>query len=464
MARFSGAAVAAFEDEIDDKIDLSLKGDILLLQKVTVITTPYGRSDGSVQLQVHALDYVTTRRKAIGDPRPIQQARVLQDLLDEFLKALEKPSSGDGCLPLQDMPSSPPPLLSSANHHLDKRPHKHADSDGNRTSQRPVSIDRDETPLSQRPARSSPPATAQPELHLQTQLDRQSQTQHSHLDSLVYRVDKRKRPVALEDDGLEIEPGLNLSGPQAAGFKEPRTGLSEPAQSTVHQPSLLGLINKTMIPAVQELSENEDLPRRVRAENDITVQLGTEDASLAADFLPNAEGGDVPSFRSTGRTKQKRIPEDQQALLDKRISWIPSLPGSTFPSPNVAIEILTKWNTAQTGATKRTHSNASSPIRFHSDSPVHRKASNEHLDSEGSTSTPGPVSESDQELDSSQWPPTSPMGDSLPPDSSAQRPPTQSPARSGSLDMAIPRSLGDPCEANRQLRQNHLRPEQRKAW
>ena len=40
---------------------------------------------------------------------------------------------------------------------------------------------------------------------------------------------------------------------------------------------------------------------------------------------------------------RRSIPQAQKRLLDKRESWFPSLPGQTFPAPNVPIDLLRAW-------------------------------------------------------------------------------------------------------------------------
>ena len=54
---------------------------------------------------------------------------------------------------------------------------------------------------------------------------------------------------------------------------------------------------------------------------------------------------DTPPAKTSQRDyARRRIPRDQQTLLDEASSWLPALPGKTFPQPNVPIELLKRWN------------------------------------------------------------------------------------------------------------------------
>jgi hypothetical protein len=44
------------------------------------------------------------------------------------------------------------------------------------------------------------------------------------------------------------------------------------------------------------------------------------------------------------RYRRRRIPAAQKSLLEQQCAWCPSLPGKSFPHPNVPVELLTRWN------------------------------------------------------------------------------------------------------------------------
>ncbi|RMY38927.1 hypothetical protein D0864_16387, partial [Hortaea werneckii] len=135
---------------------------------------------------------------------------------------------------------------------------------------------------------------------------------------------------------------------------------------------------------------------------------------------------------------RRRIPPQQQSLLDRRESWYPSVPGQVFPVPNVPIELLKAWDLAA----RDTHAQSKEASRGRDLEKVGRVASTvERNDHDGASSASShdrdgedldisSSSSSGEELGESQWPasqPTStkdmsssPKRSNLPPDSTGE--------------------------------------------
>lgn len=142
----------------------------------------------------------------------------------------------------------------------------------------------------------------------------------------------------------------------------------------------------------------------------------------------NIEAGSVQRYEHFLRDGRKRIPRNQQKLLDDSSSWFPSLPGKRFPIPNVPIELLAKWNEEQEKAAQAKP--ASSPSK-------HVGAEDESdIATDDGTDSP---SESEEEL---HWEPTQspPRAGGTPPESSPPRPQLRG-TQTSDLDISPPRAL-----------------------
>ena len=72
-AKLSDNAVQTLEDELEEKLSLEMKGDVVSLFAVKVASTPYGPTEGHVQLEIDELQYQYHLRKTIGNPTPTEQ-------------------------------------------------------------------------------------------------------------------------------------------------------------------------------------------------------------------------------------------------------------------------------------------------------------------------------------------------------------------------------------------------------
>ncbi|KAK4547145.1 hypothetical protein LTR36_001366 [Oleoguttula mirabilis] len=81
-ATLSEDAVAVLEDELEEKLSPDMKGDILSLAAVTLVSTPYGPADGHVQLYIDDWQYQYHLRKSVGDPKPIEKQQQVGHLLE----------------------------------------------------------------------------------------------------------------------------------------------------------------------------------------------------------------------------------------------------------------------------------------------------------------------------------------------------------------------------------------------
>lgn len=121
---------------------------------------------------------------------------------------------------------------------------------------------------------------------------------------------------------------------------------------------------------------------------------------------------------------RRKVPANQQLLLNENSSWLPSLPGCHFPRPNVPIELLTKWNSApspsqrSTAAFNESASHSRDEHSLRASSSTSRRTSREQGKISPSSSSRS-TDDSDEPVDESDWPLSQPQArPDLPPDSS----------------------------------------------
>ncbi|KAM3419222.1 hypothetical protein BST61_g5163 [Cercospora zeina] len=340
-ARFSDEAVATFEEESGSPVTTEVSGDILRLEKFTVVSTPFGPPDGFVQLYVGDIEYHTLRRKILGVPHPVEDLYVIRTLI-ESTKSLRMPG-----------PTSQDVLEHAQK---DPRPRKAPSIVSNRST-------------------------------AQTQPTTPTTKANRKLTS-----GKRKSPSpTLDKDGFELQSGVNLHGPVQAATHDMNgssTGPAinpnlmkllppkEPAPSTVTTVKSAPQTQLTTAYTLKQALARDSPSRKVKntgisehrqrpmspagvLESPLRPGSGQESA-LQRDAPTNHSTTDAPSpngmpplpsqrnGKAAGTSPfvyaRRKIPNDQRKLLDNPASWVPSLPGRQFPAPNVPMTLLLKWN------------------------------------------------------------------------------------------------------------------------
>ena len=310
--------------------------------------------------------------------------------------------------------------------------------------------DNDRTPKSQA-FRSSPPVEVQQSPNTQA--------------AIATQVPTRRRPKGptLGVDGFEVQAGANLDRPvQMSGTSEryvasPLTNNRiSPANGTSALLSLLkqqnpepirqlpGPMRPPLSPASRQRKRRRDLveldhqpPSQIRQIPQSATEPAPEPAAKSAaepaSIVTHDPGAVVappsaqPMSMSHGRKSsekvsrnysQRRIPRDQQKLLDRPSSWLPSLPGQQFPQPNVPIELLKRWNAQAVSQAQNKPKPDSPRVAAKSSAEEAQPGADQHpieLSSDSSTTS----SSEDEEIPRSQWPDDSPVQKKpeLPPDS-----------------------------------------------
>ncbi|KAK5126572.1 hypothetical protein LTR85_009506 [Meristemomyces frigidus] len=444
-AALSADAVAVLEDELEEKLSLEMKGDVLSLTGVTIVSQPFGFSISHVQLFVDEWQYQYHLRKAVGDPKPIEEQQQIGQLIQsiERIRTQIHVEEDAG----EDAPSGPL-----------QQDHRAAIRAAQQVSGGREDGDaRAHSQGSSRPGSSmSPRGLLQSQARIATQLPPR----------------KKARIASLAEEGFEVEAGVNLSRPSgpnlsSAQQRGPAAKSARPVTVYSNLLNLLGVNAQAQAsPGAQPVSVDSDLPAEVTVEQEPSETASQAENELGRSAPPHTQRQDdrQPRSSATKRTfyARRRIPHQQQRLFEKeqKQAWFPSLPGHQFPTPNVPIELLQYWNTAPSQVQEV------SPQQPADGTPVASNAQQSSPGSDVDNSTDKSDSSSDEEVPQSQWPPTPtpPKRDMLPPDStvgsapnwtqgdSPHKPLLRSPAKPPSLlpDSSHRSSSGTPRFANTQ--------------
>lgn len=403
-AILSASVVRTLEAEIDEEITLESKNDVFTVREVTVTTTSFGLAERFIQLEIDDIDYQYLLRKAVGQPVPVAQKEPIVGLIKIIsdLRAQEYRVESD-----HQRPSPGSPSLGSG-------------LDASRRSDHNL----DDTPKSQNSQNFQrlPPQYSSPIAAIGSQ-----STQHPIATQVPVR--RKRKAAALAEDGFETVDGVNMDLP--TGLRVDSTKYKSPS-STEKQPNngskatlieLLGKHKSGQLQQAAQKSRNASEPaiepaheverpiepsppapggRGIATESQIIAQREIE---RNASNSPRAKTKVPPIDYS-----RRKIPRDQQKLLDQASSWLPSLPGQQFPHPNVPIELLRRWNAQAASVLNRSISSDTSaqPPRNDEFAEISRSAS---VSSDEESSE-------DEEFSASQWPasPSQPKA-ALPPDS-----------------------------------------------
>lgn len=477
-AKLSTHAVGVIEEELEEPLSLEAKGDVLSLLALKVVSTPYGPADGHVQLEVDDLQYQYHLRKTVGNPQPIQQQDAVASLVERVRETRLRQYAGE----------------ESDGAGEEQYPAQEASSD----AVMGATLQNDQT--GKQPRAASPTSSgAQSQL---TGASSAPQTQARIATQVKTSAKNTRKGPSLAKEGYELADGLNLAQPLGrslgpAHIDEPgnvvRSG--EPSTKAAALLNLLGGPVKAS-PKVAPEPEIVEVNRSVETrETEPQNHRGSQSSLPAeADAEPDSERS-IKRRRIVGEDAdvriayaRRKIPAQQQRLLEKKESWFPALPGRQFPTPNVPIELLQAWTsvseTSKSNAAGATVGDQDSAAKVQPNDHDENDAlimDDHHTHQEGHTNaqpekailiSSEDESTSDDELSRSQWPASQPSlpratspqpkGSSLPPDStlgSVQGPspvaglhsaPLDSPNKPMGTQSSAASGLGTPQDASTQ--------------
>ncbi|KAK3627988.1 hypothetical protein LTR56_007917 [Elasticomyces elasticus] len=352
-ATLSEDARTLLEKELEEGLSEDTTGDVVSITSLTVISTPYGDAEGLVQLSIEELQYHFLLRKKLSNSRAIEETPEVKKLLDEVRRL---------------------------------RTAQYDDEDGTDVpATQSSAVSNDVVAGTKRKVVASPAPV------------------------------RRKRPApSLSKEGYEVEQGVNLARP-AAPLQEDRTNNAshqKPAAIGGKGAALLSLLGGPRAAPAELARSDVDIPKVARPARE---QGGAEASAQVTEGTPKILPHQATPRQSTrvpyGR---RRIPENQQRLLDSKDSWFPPLPGRRFPAPNVPMELLTIWNAqaSQPPPSETTEATQAGAEEASKNKVILISSSDE------SSEVSSEESSEAEEISPSQWPASQPAkGEMLPPDS-----------------------------------------------
>ncbi|KAI7281163.1 hypothetical protein KC345_g4286 [Hortaea werneckii] len=438
-AKLSNTAVSVIEDELEEPLSTDMKGDVISITSINVVSTPYGPADGCLQLEVEKLQYLYHLRKTVGTPDAIGQRRNVSTLL-EVISAIRAQQYTDGSptdAPFQRPHSREKSIVPRSQavaepaHYDTGAPEAQLDEGGSQ----PESL-----------ANSSAKTQTSPEIH-------SLKTQQAFATQAKAPLKKARKGPSLGKEGYEMAGGVNLAKPLGLALGIDKNTTPSPPRSiraessTTNTAQLLGLFGggpkapsrasnpKELIEIDVEANDHQVPPAIPRVE-----RLETTDHEALHDSQRSVKRCRLSAQNSETRIEyaRRRIPTQQQSLLDRKESWYPSVPGQVFPVPNVPIELLKAWDLAarDTRAQSKEASHERDLEHVGKVAPIVERNDHDGAGSalfhvrDGEDMDISTSSSSEEELSESQWPasqPTStrdmsspPKRSTLPPDSTGE--------------------------------------------
>ncbi|KAI7532819.1 hypothetical protein KC331_g13391 [Hortaea werneckii] len=419
-AKLSDTAVSVIEDELEEPLSTDVKGDVISINSINVVSTPYGPADGCLQLEVENLQYLYHLRKTVGTPNAIGQRQNVSTLLEE-IRAIRAQQYTDGS-----------PTVAPS-----KRPRSHQNSVVPQSQAAAGSVHYDtgapEAQLDE--GGSQPGSLSNSSTKTQTSPAIQSlQTQQGFATQAKAPLKKARKGPSLGKEGYEMAGGVNLAKPMGPALGIDKNAATSPSRSlradasTTNTAQLLNLFGGGA-KAPSRPSNAEEV-----IEIDVEKSADGDKATAATPRVERLATTDHEAFHDSQRSVKRRrltaqnsetgieyarrkIPAQQQSLLERKESWFPSMPGQVFPVPNVPIELLKAWDLAARDNHAESANEASHERYLES---VGRAApAIERNDHDGATSASrhdrddedlgtSSSSSSDEEFGESQWPTSQP--------------------------------------------------------
>ncbi|KAI6820936.1 hypothetical protein KC340_g14617 [Hortaea werneckii] len=419
-AKLSDTAVSVIEDELEEPLSTDMKGDVISINSINVVSTPYGPADGCLQLEVENLQYLYHLRKTVGTPDAIGQRQNVSTLLEEIraIRAQQyingSPTDAPSKLPRSRQNSVVPQSQAAAGsaHYDTGAPEAQLDEGGSQ----PGSL-----------SNSSTKTQTSPAIH-------SLQTQQGFATQAKAPLKKARKGPSLGKEGYEMADGVNLAKPMGPALAIDKNATTSPPRShraeasTTNTAQLLNLFGGAAKAPSRPSNAGEVI------EIDVEKSADGDKASAATPRVEWLATTDHEAFHDSQRSVKRRrlsaqnsgtrieyarrkIPAQQQSLLERRESWFPSMPGQVFPVPNVPIELLKAWDLAARDNHAQSAHEASRERDLES---VGRAApAIERNDHDGATSASrhdrddealdtSSSSSSDEEFGESQWPASQP--------------------------------------------------------
>lgn len=409
-ARLSEAAVAALQDETDTKIDFTTTDDVIAIKRATVISTPIGFANEHVQLTIDDVDYMYHLRKPIGRTIAIEERPTMSLLIQDI-----------NCFRIEQY--TRPDQTSSPLETRIRGSQANSNIGGTPKSQQSM----------QRQILSSPATNAASPM-----------TQAAMATQVPVR--RKQHAPSLSNDGLEIQDGVNLAGPvqlrkHNAGVQSNSVSHMSSGSNGISGAKLLGLLGKRKAEAPPEVIDPPNSPPAISTESatnrlhsHLVMQHSNHSAQAATAQFAH-QTSPQRSWRNVYKDYSRRkIPKDQQKLLDHPSSWFPSLPGQQFPRPNVPVQLLKRWND-QVPKPPRARVEADSANELDELRSVVSVAMTEDAPMDTSEDISEEGESSDGEVSESEWPPSQ-VRPGLPPDSTM----ASNPGNAASPDKKIPQN------------------------
>ena len=333
-ASLSKEMIAILEGEIEGKLDFTTIGDVFKLKQCTVKSTPYGPSDEFIQLFIEDIDYECHFRKLAAATTQIQEVPEIRRLIKLITELRQKEYPVYQDQDEDDPPESHQPSGSSV--------------------------------LVKTEVLSNPDRSGEKTPHLTQAHDYHSQKTPSNLVSQSVTTHRKRRRSSLDEDGrkgpqeVHTQPSNDRSPlhppPMTSTGKETLLNLlrqgqqARPTKTT--QPTAVAsspqIINETPIHRSKAAKITPVLPAASQNWHDQNVLAQGRQSISPVEAIPKEKVAPLsgPPQPSIPHGRQK-FPENQHKLLRWQSAWIPTLPGHGFPKPNVPIDLLKKWTTAQ---------------------------------------------------------------------------------------------------------------------
>ncbi|RMY11610.1 hypothetical protein D0866_14323 [Hortaea werneckii] len=410
-AKLSDTAVSVIEDELEEPLSTDMKGDVISINSINVVSTPYGPADGCLQLEVENLQYLYHLRKTVGTPDAIGQRQNVSNLLEEIrtIRAQQytddSPTDATSKLSRSRQNSVVPQSQAAAGsaHYDTGAPEAQLGEGGSQ----PGSL-----------SNSSTNTQTSPAIH-------SLQTQQGFATQAKAPLKKARKGPSLGKEGYEMAGGVNLAKPMGPALGIDKTATTSPLRShraetsTTNTAQLLNLFGGGA-KAPSRPSNAEDI-----IETDVEKSTDGDKATAATPRVERLATTDHEAFHDSQRSVKRRrlsgqnsetrieyarrkIPAQQQSLLERKESWFPSMPGQVFPVPNVPIELLKAWDLAARDNHAQSAHEASHERDLESVGRAAPAIERKDHDRDGGDSDISSSSSSDEEFGESQWPTSQP--------------------------------------------------------
>ncbi|KAI7710842.1 hypothetical protein KC353_g9397 [Hortaea werneckii] len=410
-AKLSDTAVSVIEDELEEPLSTDMKGDVISINSINVVSTPYGPADGCLQLEVENLQYLYHLRKTVGTPDAIGQRQNVSTLLEEIrtIRAQQytddSPTDATSKLPRSRQNSVVPQSQAAAGsaHYDTGAPEAQLGEGGSQ----PGSL-----------SNSSTNTQTSPAIH-------SLQTQQGFATQAKAPLKKARKGPSLGKEGYEMAGGVNLAKPMGPALGIDKNAATSPPRShraeasTTNTAQLLNLFGGGAKAPSRPSNAEEVIEIDVEksADGDTATaatsrveRLGTTDHEAFHDSQRSVKRRRLSAQNSETRIEyaRRRIPARQQSLLERKESWFPSMPGQVFPVPNVPIELLKAWDLAARNNHAQSAHEACHERDFESVGRVAPAIERNDPDRDGGDLDTSSSSSSDEEFGESQWPTSQP--------------------------------------------------------